>query len=128
MSALEVIRDWTPRSRSGGIYCSPACGGSRGFCKRADYDRVTKEAAKLAARLGEGWEPEVWENLGWHYRVSRGAFEVHRDKRDGSFDAWFQGEKQFSATAETPEDAIGFVTQDVRTFIRRIENQLSDMA
>ena|SRR5580704_13992510 len=114
--------DWTPRHLPGGIYCSPACAGARGFCTEAAYNHANKEAEKLAKRLGDGWKVEIWENLGWHYRVSKGCFEIHRD--GDRYYAAFQSVKQFFADAETPEDAIGFATQDARTFIRRIEADL----
>lgn len=119
--ALVKCGDWTPRLRHG-IYCSPACGGARGFCTKAAFDRVNKEAKSLAEKLGDGWEIQIWENLGWHYRVIKGVFEIHRDSK--RYYAAFQGAQQFFADAETPEDAIGFVTQDVRTFIRRMEAEL----
>jgi hypothetical protein len=31
-----------------------------------------RAAAKLLRRMGPGWKPRIWENLGWH-------FEVHTD-------------------------------------------------
>jgi hypothetical protein len=49
--------------RSGDKYCAPFCG--RG-CTWQEFERATKAAADLAAKCGPGFEPEVWENLGWH--------------------------------------------------------------
>jgi hypothetical protein len=128
-------RDWTPQLR-GKIYCSPACGGTKGFCTRAAYDRAVKDSADLAQRLGDDWEPVVWENLGWHWRVGKGCApkDSHADHlleithHDGTFTAWFQGSRQFICDGPTPEDALGFLMQDVRTFVRRIEHQLNDAA
>lgn len=54
---------WIP-IRNGIYYCSKACGGR---CKIVDFDRAGILARKLVDLLGEGWEPHVHENLGWHY-------------------------------------------------------------
>lgn len=59
-------RDWTP-SRRGAVYCSPACGGK---CTWAAYQKAKKRSDELAAQLGFGWKGEVWENLGWHFKVT----------------------------------------------------------
>jgi hypothetical protein len=64
---------WKPKWR-GDTYCSPACGGG---CKRKDYNRALENAEKLAKELGPGWEPHVWENLGWWYSAHRGVLKVH---------------------------------------------------
>lgn len=63
-------RDWKP-VRSGRIYCSPACGGK---CTRPAYNNAMKRAKALAKKcakqVGGKWLIDVWENLGWHYRVA----------------------------------------------------------
>lgn len=118
------------------------CGGAKGFCTRADFDRATKDAAALAARLGDGWTPCVWENLGWHWEVQKGALVI-ADRFDaggmivrgslGKYTAEFRSVEngasaimQFFADASTPEEAIGQVRQDVRTYISRVEADLAD--
>ena len=63
---------WTP-VRNGDMFCSPACGCK---CKLADYERAVKAAGNLAALLGGGWYPNVWENGGWHYDVRKGKATV----------------------------------------------------
>lgn len=64
---------WTP-IRKGKLLCSPACGGQ---CTYAAYVRAHKEAAAcLRALGGSGWRIRVWENLGWHWQVNRGAMQV----------------------------------------------------
>ena len=127
---------------NGKIYCSPRCGCK---CTKAAFDRATKEANALAGRMGEGWEPNVWENCGWHYSVAKGAMSIHtiyRNKRhkDGGFvverySADFDAASierstytqavQLTAHADTPEDALGFVTQDARNLIQRITEALA---
>ena len=117
-----------PRSLPGGIYCSPRCGGR---CTRREFDRATAEAAALAKRMGEGWEPRVWENLGWHYEVHKGAAVIHvtidRNAKGSpvvGYWADIQTAKQFIADAKEPEDALGFAIQDARSAERKIANDL----
>lgn len=66
---------WDP-VRCGDIYCAPACGGK---CTWAAYQEAHKNAKALALMLGEGWAPDVWENLGWHYaaKTTDGLMKVH---------------------------------------------------
>jgi len=116
----EIVRDWTPRTQRGGIYCSPACGLG---CKKEDYDHAVSASDKLCKRLGVGWEPIVWENLGWFYMAKNGIFEIHHH-RDGKYSAWFYGVKQFIAEADTPEEALKFLVKEIRVFISLIERQL----
>lgn len=63
----KVPGEWTP-ILSGEIFCSPACGGK---CKKKDFDEATERARALASHLGYGWEPHVWENLGWHFEAKK---------------------------------------------------------
>lgn len=56
-------KKWTP-VRRGPLFCSPACG--RG-CTGEEYKAARTKAALLCRILGDGWEPRVTENLGWHY-------------------------------------------------------------
>ena len=65
---------WTPK-REGAVYCSPACGNG---CKWVDYKLASHKASKLAGRLGAGWKPRVWENLGWHWEVQNVHWIVRR--------------------------------------------------
>lgn len=57
--------------RLGKLYCGSGCG--RG-CTWAECQKAIVQANRLLKRLGKGWKPRVWENLGWHYEaVSRDA-------------------------------------------------------
>lgn len=70
---------WTPR-RKGDIYCSPACGGETKWgCTWAEYQAAKRAAKALCDRIGKGWRPRVWENLGWHYSAISpcGRLKVH---------------------------------------------------
>lgn len=66
-------RDWKP-VRRGEIYCSPACGCR---CTFERYEAAVSRAQILCERLGEGWEPKVWENVGWHFAAYKGVAHVH---------------------------------------------------
>ena len=115
---------WIPRKRRGGIYCSPRCGCN---CTQEDHDRAASESAALAVAMGDGWETEIWENGGWHYRVRKGAMEITPPHHGiGNFTAWYQGQPQMLADAETAADALGFLRQDIRSMISRIERDLAE--
>lgn len=56
---------WKPK-RSGTVYCSPACGSN---CTRKAFEEANAHAEMLCVRMGPGWTPRVWENMGWHWSV-----------------------------------------------------------
>ena len=67
---------------NGSAYCAPACGWG---CTRNEHDRAEACAGLLARTLGPGWTAQVWENLGWHYKVRSpcGRLTVHPGSMDG---------------------------------------------
>jgi len=119
----EYNDGWRPRHLPGGVYCSPRCGGS---CKLSDYERAVNGSKALAERMGDGWRPEMWENLGWFWIVRRGNLEIHPCS-DGTYSAWFQGSKQFIAYGDTPEDALANVIRDLRCFVETIQEELREV-
>lgn len=45
---------------------------------------ATKKAKELAQYMGRGWKPEVWENMGWHYKaVYAGTIHVYTSCHKG---------------------------------------------
>lgn len=114
---------WNPLSRRGGIYCSPACG--RG-CTRAEFDRATRAADALARKLGGGFRPRVWENLGWHYAAElgrtatyrRALVEVHPAGRQ-SWTVYLNTDKQFvvQQTGGHPRDAVKDAVEKAGEFL-----------
>jgi hypothetical protein len=120
---------WEP-VRRGRVYCSPGCGAG---CTWADHKKATREAAALRERLGRGWKPFVWENLGWHWIVGKGdpgssvsgkaLLEVHccpRGRRP-MYSAWLQTGPQFiSRDFPTPEQALADTRRMVREGIRNL--------
>jgi len=70
------MRDPLLPVRKGKVYCASWCGAG---CTWAAHQKAVKESKALAKRLSEHFDvpfkSEVWENLGWHYRVSCGPPE-----------------------------------------------------
>jgi hypothetical protein len=103
-----------PRLR-GEIYCSPSCGGG---CTLAAYEKATTTSRDLAAELGAGWSPNVWENLGWHCSVTSpcGRVTVHVDKK--GFTAFLGPDSRsggkWAESADTAREAIEKVFQTAR--------------
>lgn len=98
----------------GDRYCSSECGRGRGRgCTWQMYQEALKNAQALAERLGPKWKPDVWENLGWHYRAlsSDGTIKVHQDRpTEKYFNAYF-GEVNFPGgnwveSGRTPRAAV----------------------
>lgn len=128
--AVDNDDGWKPRRR-GNAYCSPRCGFN---CSLASYERAVKEAAQLAARMGKGWEPVVWENCGWHWSAVKGVCTITPSytgsKLGGNyvvtgFNCAFNTEKQFFTDAKEPEDALGFAVQMARASSRKIADDLN---
>jgi hypothetical protein len=97
---------WEPQLR-GEVYCSSACGGG---CTKAAHDEAERRATELAKRMGEGWKPRVWENLGWHYAVISpcGRLKIHPSIGDRYLA--FLGEAdsyggRWAEHGDTPEEA-----------------------
>lgn len=69
---MTTEKGWKPVKR-GALYCSPRCGGG---CTYAAYRAAEREAAALAKRMGPGWVPRVWENMGWHWQIVKGDCSI----------------------------------------------------
>jgi hypothetical protein len=111
---------WKPVKR-GSIYCSSACG--RG-CTSAEYDLAVKKAAALAKRMGKGWKPRVWENLGWHYMVRNGIFEITVPSFNGDrYIAWVQSYPQFIVHCKDPRKGLRQAIKDFDAWIAAIQKQ-----
>lgn len=133
-------RDWNPRLSADGVhYCSPACGGGK-YCRKDWYDAAVAQAHRLAEELGDGWEPHVWENLGWHWCARKGCCAVHPnvDKHQ----PFIPGEgwpiinytvylnlpgKQLITRVEVATDALGFAVQEARTTMAQMHNALVEL-
>jgi hypothetical protein len=103
---------WKPVS-NGAIYCAPACGCG---CTLAAYRQAHQDARELCKRLGKGWKPRVWENMGWHYCAigADGYLKVHPNKysrKVESYTAFLATEPdsdggKWAESGDTPEEAI----------------------
>lgn len=59
----------------GDKYCSPRCGCG---CLKSDYTEAVRQAHATAKELGPDWQPVVWENGGWHWKVANGKCEIYK--------------------------------------------------
>ena len=125
----QIVPD-APRKK-----CAKWCGSG---CTQAQYDAALANAKALAARLGKGWKPRVWEDMGWHYSaVSRKGFiKVHphtdwRSKRITSYAAFIgdiSGGGRYVADGRTPEKAIAAVLAEAKKDHDIIGSWLKDAA
>lgn len=51
--------------------------------------QALENATKLCNKLGKGWEPRVWENLGWCYSAKKDKIQVHESTLKKSYSAYF---------------------------------------
>lgn len=131
----QKAQSWRPRRgidtvRGVETYCSPACGGN---CTLKAYHDATSAAKKLAARLGAGWKPRVWENMGWFYRVERGPLTVNptRYGKQPRYSCLMNSEPSPSAGGSilwfdrdyyrTPEAAVNAQLRLARSVIKRLQ-------
>jgi ribosome-associated translation inhibitor RaiA len=115
-SAVGVGR-WTP-VLNGDVYCSPACGCG---CKKAAYDKAVESANTLAATLGHGWEPNVWENCKWYYQVTKGDVTVTLE-RDG-----YNAKINFDYIVENYILAISETNTDPRCAVENLTLRLAEI-
>lgn len=112
---------WTP-ILTGDVFCSPACGGK---CTKAAYDRAVDAANALVAQLGHGWEPEVWENLGWHYAVQRGVVRVHAYEGKYEVVVNVEGEAATHTEDADPRKAVEDAKDILTTRVARLNRSMS---
>lgn len=121
---------WTP-VRDGDIFCAPACGCK---CKLVDFERATASAAALVAELGDGWQPRVWENCGWHFSAGKGAATVDYSENGGHFTAsidagvFQERHEQFRADGNSPRAAMEAVLVEVEYKISALKRTASSAA
>jgi len=72
---------WVP-IRKDAIYCSAACGGG---CTWNAFRGAQKQAEALCKKLGHGFKPKVWENLGWYWTADSASMGITIWKVDGGF-------------------------------------------
>ena len=122
---LAVPDEWTP-IHDGETYCSPACGAR---CTRAAFDAATAQVQALVAELGEGWEQEIWENLGWHFEAKkRGAIvSVEEDgyKASMRFEMGDATDIYVAETRATPREAVDAVIDRISGHVKALQRALT---
>lgn len=117
---------WNPILR-GVTYCAPACG--RG-CTRKEYEAAVAQAVGLAAELGKGWEPHVWENLGWHWAARKNGLKVHPGIVSERFTAFLGSPNspggRWAEKGDTPEAAVRNVVSAAKDEIESLKSNLDE--
>lgn len=110
------VLSWVAK-RTGPIYCAPACGFK---CTYADYNAASKKALKLAITLGNGFVPEVWENMGWHWKVTFGKIAIHERRDVDGPKVWYDGtyDNAFWVEADTPKHVLLLLLQAYEARVR----------
>jgi hypothetical protein len=104
---MTAVLSWTP-VREGRTYCSPACGGD---CTWLAYKNADFIAAGMVMALGEGWDPQVHENLGWHasavkYRQGGCITVTAHGKRYTAYVGEHRGAGLWIGDGSTPVEAV----------------------
>lgn len=65
-------------------------------------------ADAVVRQLGRGWKKDVWENLGWHFRVIfDGAIVVTHIERDNKYVAGYNSYREYLETrSQDPKFAV----------------------
>lgn len=126
---LATDDGWTPKLK-GAIFCSPACGAN---CTKKNFDEATENARRLANQLGHGWEPHVWENLGWHFEVTkRGATVSVVDGAEYEASIRFRMDERtelcISERRSSPVSAVEAVVENLNVRIRALQRALNAIA
>lgn len=116
---------WKPERR-GAIYCAPACGGR---CKHRDYLKAKRTAEGIARKLGAGWEAEVFENLGWHWKVkyTRGDHDSELYVMKHGIDQFWASmvipgtRRQYTFTGSSPANAVEGVMRSAMDCVLRTQ-------
>jgi hypothetical protein len=131
MTMATLPEKWTPVLRDG-VYCSPACGGGKGICDKSKYDLAVKKAKALAKRMGAGWKPNVWENMGWYYIVGKGTpvdhhfafLEISPPRSQGDmYTAWVQTSPQFIESDKNPGIALSLAVAKFDNYLAELNKQ-----
>ncbi len=113
---------WKP-VRNGEKYCSPACGHD---CTHVSFEAATKNAAALVERLGPGWKPHVWENVGWYFRATKNGCNVHYFGFRNYWAVLNFGNRQFHATGTTPKKAIQTALDQAKALLFEIADEIEE--
>jgi hypothetical protein len=133
MSSKKEVKEqsqWNP-VRKGAIYCSPACGFG---CTWAQHEEAKERAELLAKRLGPGWKPEVHENMGWHFKASKGKATMHpvgfiRAKAASTYWLSIDGDvKQFIERGRDPVEMVRRAVSAMRNAAATLLSEAAEVA
>lgn len=118
-------RDWNP-VLDGEVYCSPACGFK---CTKTAYDIAVARADEMVAVLGDGWEPDVWENCRWNYAAKhkKQDIRIHAERSFKTdtvreYTCFYNGPKQMIGKGENPNAA--FIDAQIQMI--RLSNEINE--
>jgi len=116
---------WKPKHSSRGeIYCSPACGLG---CTRASYEAAVLASSDLALFHFKGWMPEVWENLGWYWKITKGKAEISPRAGGDGYHCILNTQPPFSTSGETPQAALELVLSQARTALTTLQADIKEL-
>lgn len=116
----------------------------------AAFNKSQAEAAanNLVNRLGDGYEPVIFENLGWHYHAKKGSIHVYeqivRNPEQKGFPAYYEATivpdeavsfsgnsmsfgVRISSEGNTPQEAVKNVKQQCRSDCARLESLIQTL-
>jgi len=94
---------------------------------------ATNGAYALVSQLGSGWEPHVWENLGWHFEATKRGATVSVDE-NAQYEASirFHMEERtelcVSETRSTPREAVEAVIAGIDARIAILKRALLSLS
>ena len=84
---------------------------------------------------GEGWTPNIWENLGWHCSVQNGCITVHIHPSNGAvtYAAWVEpgvvighaAVQIISPYCATPNEALKLAQEETLKVISAMANAMT---
>lgn len=80
-----------------------------------DFKKAKAAAKNLADRLGPDYTPQVHENLGWHYRATKGHItvreEIVRDPENDGYPAYYTANIEPGASVRFAGGSMGLGVQ-----------------
>lgn len=81
-------------------------------------------ANKLAAEIGDGWKPRVWENMGWHWSAKKAHAAVHFSRLSETYTAYINGKDvQVIGCGATARDAVADGLAKLDALIEQLQRE-----
>lgn len=88
------------------------------------YQAAVRKAKTLAKRCGPGWEPWVWENLGWHFCAVRNQSRLYPQRARDYWCSLMLAGMQFQGFGKSPEEAIKEAEKSARERFEALQKGL----